>query len=231
MPAYNEVNTIEKNLKNYCKYFEEKQEQYEIIVSCDGCIDDTVKIVKTFAKSNPNVKCLEFLEKTGKGRAITEGFKVSKGDIVGFVDADDAYSYKDIIKLIDYIKSNKCDVIIASKWKDISFKAAEGPLTRKIIGRLWNILIRILFTIDFKDTQGGAKIIKKDVLKNVIDILQCNGFEFDVELLWRLSQKNYLIKEVFIISKSSKKTSVTVKDYFSMLFNILKLRIGVINEK
>lgn len=231
MPAYNEENTIEKNILDYCLYFDNNKENYEIIVSCNGCVDGTVKIVQKLSKPNKNVKCLEFLEKIGKGQAIIEGFKVAKGEIVGFVDADDAYNYNDVISLIDYIKSNNCDSVIASKWKNVNFKDAEGIFSRKIAGRIWNFIVRVLFNMNFRDTQGGAKFIKREVLENVIDKLKCNGFEFDAELLWRISQKHYMIKEVFVPSISHDDSSVTTRDYFSMFFNILKLRIGATNEQ
>lgn len=229
MPTYCEIESIKKNIQNYCSYFKEKKQEYEIIVSCNGCDKKTMEIVKESSKKNQNVKYLEAKKKTGKGKAIIEGFKIATGEIIGFVDADDAYEYSDIIPLLNNIKVNNCDIVIASKWKDVTFKKAEGSLKRKILGRIWNRFVRILFNINFRDTQGGAKFLKRCVLDEVIEKLNCKGFEFDVELLWRVSQKKYKIKEVFVPSKYDENTSVTTKDYFSMLYNVIKLRIGANN--
>ena len=230
MPAYNEEATIKKNILDYCSYFNKSDEEYEVIVSCNGCVDKTVEIVSNISRNNKNVKCLEFSEKIGKGKAVIEGFKVAKGEIIGFVDADDAYNYRDVASLIKEIELNGSDMVIASKWKNICFKDAEGTFFRKIAGRVWNKIIKLLFDLNFEDTQGGSKFIKRKALKDILNKLKCTGFEFDVELLWRVNQNNYNIKEIFIPSVSGNNSSLIMKDYFSMLFKILQIRIGAIDE-
>jgi len=231
MPTYNEIEDIEKNINNYVTYFKNKKQDYEIILSCNACKNKTLHTIKNLSKNNQKIKSIISIKKTGKGKAILEGFRIAKGEIVGFVDADGAYNYYDVIHMINEIISDNYDCVIASKWKGIDFKNAQGNLTRNIFGRIWNQISSFLFDLDFRDTQGGAKFLKSKILKKIINELHCNGFEFDVELLWSISKKKYRIKEVFLKNKYNKNSSFRTIDSFSMLLNILKLKIGAFNDK
>ena len=73
--------------------------------------------------------------------------------------------------------------------------------------------------------------LKTKILNKYANDFICDGFEFDVELLWRSSTSNIRINEVFLPIKSNDNSSVYVKDYFTMLFNILKLRFYNLNAK
>ena len=86
IPAYNEEKRIHRTLDSYAKFFSKKVKDFEIIVVLNNCNDNTLKIVKNF--KNKKIKYLNFKEAIGKGGAILEGFKVAKGDLIGFVDAD-----------------------------------------------------------------------------------------------------------------------------------------------
>ena len=81
IPAYNEEDRIEKTLVEYSKGLASLGD-YEIIVVCDGSKDRTAEIASKYAK------VLTFSNRLGKGGGVLEGFKVARGDIIGFTDAD-----------------------------------------------------------------------------------------------------------------------------------------------
>ncbi len=57
------------------------------------------------------------------------------------------------------------------------------------------MVIRLLFGLTFNDTQCGAKVFKKSAVDAVLPLLVSRGFEFDVELIWRLVKAGYRIEE------------------------------------
>ena len=222
VPAYNEEKRIENTLKNYSNFFDSKKIKYELIVVCNGCIDNTVKIVKKFINKNKNIKLLEYKSKIGKGGAVLEGFKKALGKNIGFLDADDAFNLEDIYeKLIKNLK--KYDCVIASKWKNQEFSNVNEGILRKFLSRGWNLLVKILFGLNFKDTQGGAKFLTKKALESIDLNFQCKGFEFDVELLVKLNRKKNKIKEFYIPSKAVKGSKFSIKYIPPMFFNLLRL--------
>ncbi|NIM46921.1 MAG: glycosyltransferase [Candidatus Aenigmarchaeota archaeon] len=224
IPAFNEEKRIKSTLENYGKEF---RKNTEIIIVNNGSTDNTEKIVRSMRKKFPQIKLLNFPIALGKGGAVKEGFKIAKGSIIGFVDSDDSIKIKGIKKLIEYVRKNKCDCAIASKWKNKKFKEVDEPFFRKIASRVWNIIIRILFGLKIYDTQAGGKFMKSSVLKEIFKKMNCSGYEFDVELLWLIKRAGFSIKEVYISFVHREESKFKMKNSITMLIDIMKIRFGV----
>ncbi|MEK6817721.1 MAG: glycosyltransferase [Nanoarchaeota archaeon] len=162
IPAYNEEKRIGKTLEQNLKFFKELQKKkildFEIIVVVNGSRDKTIDIVKEFSKKNKELKYLN-LKRGAKGYAVIEGFKEalkSDSNLIGFKDADMATSpeaYYDLIKNI-----GNADGIIASRYVDGAIINPKPTLERRIASRIYNLFIRFLFFLPYRDTQCGAKI-------------------------------------------------------------------------
>lgn len=224
IPAYNEEKRITNTLQSMMNCFGER---CEVIVVCNGCVDNTSRIVRRMKKIYPNIRCLEFKQKLGKGGAIMEGFKEAKGKYIGFTDADDAFENKGIKKMVGILNDSECDCIIASKWKNQRFVDVSEGILKKFLSRGWNILVRILFHLPFRDTQAGAKFLNKKVFASIEKNFICKGFDFDVELLWKIQKKNFRIKEVYVPSISVEGSKFSIKYAVPMFINLIRLRRSV----
>ena len=122
---------------------------------------------------------------------------------------------------------SEVDVVIASRGLKKSKILVSPPLKRRIASKIFNIiLVRIIFGLDFKDTQCGAKVFKKEAIKNVLDELNTKGFEFDVELLWKLKKKGYKIIEFPITWKHCDGSSFRLSYALKMFFSLIKARFS-----
>ena len=220
IPAYNEEDRIESVLLDYCNYFPNQ----EIIVVCNGCRDNTPNIVRRLCSKYSQIKFLDFEEKLGKGRAIIEGLKAAGGDKVGFVDADESVGPDDVKRMYDALVN--IDGVTASRKLKDSRILVNQPLRRRITSKTFNILIRMIFGLHFKDTQCGAKVFKKEAITSVVNELTTKGFEFDVELLWRLKNRGYKVIEFPITWKHSEGSTFSLWNAPGMLFSLLKVRFG-----
>ena len=218
VPAYNEEDRIEAVLLKYANSFPSA----EIIVVCDGT-DNTKDIVGEDFKKYLNIKLLSFEKKLGKGGGIIEGFKVAKGERVGFVDADESVEPDDVKKMFDLLSDY--EGVIASRKLRESIILVRPPLKRRIASKTFNILMRVIFGLDFKDTQCGAKVFRKEAVKDVLSELTTKGFEFDVELLWRLKNKGYEVTEFPITWKHSEGSSFSLSNAPKMFFSLLGVRL------
>ena len=98
---------------------------------------------------------------------------------------------------------------------------------RKIASRGFNILVRLLFALPFKDTQCGAKVFKKVVLDDIMGELKLPGYIFDVELIYRLCQKGYKIKETAITWENKPLSNLNLlTEIPRMLVSLLWLRLS-----
>lgn len=222
IPAYNEELRIERTVISYVTKLKKHFKNFEIIIVLNGCKDNTLDVVKELQKKYPNhIKYQNFKEELGKGGAIIEGLKHNHGNVIGFVDADEAFEAEEIVKLINLTSSNDC--VIASKWKNKSFTEVTEPFTRKFLSRGWNVLVRMLLNLNFNDTQAGAKFFKKKI-KGAINIdFICKHFAFDAELLFKIKEKGFTIKEVYIPSRHVEGSTFKLKNSFQMFSDLLKV--------
>ena len=82
-----------------------------------------------------------------------------------------------------------------------------------------------MFGLNFKDTQCGAKVFTKEAIKGVLPELKTKGFEFDVELLWKLKKKGYRVTEFPITWKHSEGSTFSLAQSPRMFFSLLKVRL------
>ena len=219
IPAYNEESRIEAVLTKYCDHFS----NWEKIVVCDGT--DSTPIVRKISKKQPNIKLLNFEKRLGKGGAIIKNFKAADGDKIGFVNADESVEPYDIKRMFDLLP--EVDVMIASRRLKKSKILVSPHLKRRIASKIFNIiLVRMIFGLDFRDTQCGAKVFKKEAIKDVLDKLNTKGFEFDVELLWKLKKKGYKIIEFPITWKHCDGSSFRLSYALKMFFSLIKARFN-----
>ena len=226
IPAYNEEKRIKNTLENYCKSFRNKNLEFEILVVLNACKDETFKIVKNSQKEFKEIKFMN-LDRGGKGFAIIEGFKDSlkrENNLIGFVDADMATSPEAFYDLVKNIKDY--DGIIASRWKKDSIIKTEQSLLRKITSRGFNFLIKSLLFLPYSDTQCGAKLFKRNVLKKVLEDIKVTKWAFDVDLLYLLKRNGFRIKEIPTIweDKAGSKLNL-IKVPFQMFSAIVRLRL------
>ncbi|MHC1686999.1 MAG: dolichyl-phosphate beta-glucosyltransferase [Methanothrix sp.] len=194
IPAFNEAARIEGTLRGYAEHFGGHYRDIEILVITDGCKDATPKIVDELSQEFPCIRRIHPPHRLGKGGAVVEGIKAASGDVIGFLDADGSIPPKDACQLFE--KLDGCDGVIASRWVDGAEVKRHEPACRIIASRCFNMLVRILFQLPFKDTQCGGKFFRNSAISSIIPGLKVNGWAFDVEVLYRLAGMGYTVKEV-----------------------------------
>ena len=223
IPAYNEEKRIAKTLRDFSGYMNKRKLDYEIIVVMDGCTDGTPDIVGGFAKKNRRIKLSISNIRRGKGGALLRGFGIAKGDYVAYTDADGSTPPKEIISLLD--RMGDFDGAIGSRWMQESYVAQKQTLMRRIASRGFNVLVRLAFGLNYKDTQCPAKVFKRKVVKDVVKNLEVTNFAIDACMLYVIKRMGYRVKELPIrwvdMPMSTLKISRAVPNMF---FTVLKMR-------
>lgn len=219
VPAYNAEKVIESSLKQYFETFSREFQNFEIIVVCNACTDNTSKICTDLSKKF-SLKVIEVPQR-GKGNALIRGFQEAKFDIIGFLDADNPFDLNEILKMLNYL--NSYDMVIVTKFK----KALEyqTSISRRFFSIAATIVFRFLFGLKFKDTQAGAKFMKKELLDKFKRNFVCRGFEIDMELLYRASNLNAKIKEYHLLPNESDFSTVKARILPGIMYRLLKLRL------
>lgn len=227
IPAYNEEERLkkEKTIEEYANYFSKVYgENFEIVVVLNGCKDNTLAVVKQAAKKFKQIKCLNVKGAIGKGGALIEGFKIASGDLIGFVDADQSTKADAFYELVK--KINGFDCVIASRYMKGSIVRPSQPFFRRIPSIVFNFMVMVLFYLNFKDTQCGAKLAKKDSLKSILNGLSVKTWAFDIDLLYNLKRNGFAIKEMPTVWAEKEDSKLTWKTPYEMFMSILKLRLN-----
>lgn len=219
IPAHNAGKFIEKSISEYLKVFSRNFKEIELIIVCNACEDKTFEICESLKSKFP-LEIVNVSER-GKGNALIRGFEKAKNNIIGFLDADNPFELNEILKMINLLKES--DVVIGTKFRHGSMKY-QTSISRRIFSITGVFVSRFLFGLYFSDTQAGAKFMKKSVWDTLRKNFICTGFEFDIELLYRIQQKKFRVKEYFLIPKESDYSTVKLRILPGMLKRLFILR-------
>ena len=217
VPVYNEEKRLPSCLDGLLSYMEGTKIDYEILVSADGCTDRTVEIAEEYSrKYEGRIRVVSFPERLGKGGGVWHGVRYARGRIVVLMDVDLASPPSEIPKLLEEIRKG-ADIVIGSRNLPDSKILVQPPFYRKVLGKAFNLLFRVLFGIKLYDTQCGFKAFRRSVFNDLNEQLNVEGFAFDVDLLVKAHRRGYRIVEVPVKWRYVKGSKVNVlKQIFRM---------------
>ena len=201
MPAYNKQKVIKEVMLEVKKAGESFNIPYEVIIIDDHSTDGTYNEVKKTINKWKNFKVFEKKENGGKGGALKEGFKKTKGDLIAFIDADLDLPSSQLKIFLDLMNIYHADAVIGSKRNSLS--QVKYSITRNFLSWGYYKIIRGLFKLNVSDTQVGMKLFKRKALEQTIGKTRTTGFAFDIELLALMQRKGFKIGEAPIIMKHS----------------------------
>ncbi len=188
IPAYKAEKFIKRSLLYIKSVLDQTRYKYEIICVVDGQVDATFKEAEKVANQfSGQIKVVGYLTNLGKGHAVRYGIAQARGEIVGFIDAGEEIDPNGISMLLEHFEWYDADVIIGSKRHPAS--KVVYPWQRKLISFFYQMLVKVLFGLNVRDTQVGIKFFRREVLEKVLPRLVVKTFAFDVEFL---TVANYL---------------------------------------
>ncbi len=194
IPAYNEQDRIKPMLDAYLDYFIPRYAtDVEFVVVVNGSRDRTEEVVRGYAAKHPQVGVIVEPRAIGKGGAILLGLDKAKGELIGFVDADGSTPPEAFQDLVDKIGDAGC--IIASRWDPRSDVSPRQPASRRVASRIFNGMVRSLFSLKIHDTQCGAKLMTREAVQKILPLIGVTRWAFDVDLLFQLRRAGYRIIE------------------------------------
>jgi glycosyltransferase involved in cell wall biosynthesis len=190
-PAHNEEDRIGRTLDAYrhtCG-----QADVRFVVALDSCSDRTADVVRRHRAEDARVELIEY-PRLGKGGVIAATFERSDAQLVGFVDADGATPPDELLRLAR--TAHEADGAIASRRHPAAVLPARRPLTRQITSAGFAAVVRRVMRLPYADTQCGAKVLRREVVEDVLPRLSARDLLFDVDLLAAAGERGWRIVEV-----------------------------------
>lgn len=218
IPVYGQERTIAKNLRQVMGELELLDTPVEVIVVIDGQDDKSYEEALKVKSSRLTV--VGYKTNHGKGYAIRYGMAKSKGDAIGFLDAGGDLMIDSLSMMLEHFHWYDADIIIGSKRHPVS--KVNYPFERKIMSWGYQILVRVLFGLNIKDTQVGMKLYRRNVLEDVLPRLLVKHFAFDIEILAVAYRMGYRrIYESPIELNFNGSSSITSKNFWKVILSTL----------
>ncbi len=188
IPCYNEEKRL---LSDEFTNFIIKNSGYHLCFVNDGSKDKTLEVLNQLRKGKEDFITVYDCQKNyGKAEAVRLGMlhmaQHKDLDYIGFLDADLSTDLSDFDNLVSTIENSNYKIVSGSRISrmgaDITKKSA-----RNIISIPINYIIRKILSLDFKDTQCGAKIFHKDVIDIAFKQKFVTQWIFDVEIFKRIT--------------------------------------------
>jgi dolichol-phosphate mannosyltransferase len=194
--TYNE----RENLAALIQEFQAVLADADFLVVDDNSPDGTGKLADELAARDAHIHVLHRQGKLGLGTAILTGarYAMENGyDYFVNVDADFSHHPRYLPAILDGMRTH--DVMIGSRYVP-GGGSEDWPLSRQLMSRGVNFLVRLLFRIPARDTSGGYRCYRVAKLRQTnLDNLVSRGYSFQQELLYRCRKAGCRIGETPII--------------------------------
>ena len=125
----------------------------------------------------------------GKGQAVRAGLARGRGRYLGFIDGDGDVPPDLLADFVAVVELDHPDVVLGSKRHPAS--QVVYPPARRLYSWGYQQLVRVLFRLRVRDTQAGIKLVRRDVLVDVLPVMVEQGYAFDLEMLVIASRLGY----------------------------------------
>lgn len=133
IPAYNEERVIVDSIR---RVLASENVELEILVIDDGSKDATSAVVAETYGDEPRVRLLT-LENGGKARALNEGLKLAKGDVIIALDADTRFQPQTVASLARWFADPEIGAVagnakvgnrfnLVTRWQSVEYVTAQN---------------------------------------------------------------------------------------------------------
>ncbi|MBC8435263.1 glycosyltransferase family 2 protein [archaeon] len=180
IPARNEEANIENMASLLLKNFSRQIERLIIVNDCST--DSSNEILETLKKTNKKIFPIHRRTNPGVGNALKAGYEAvsKKPGYVLSLDCDFTKNIKDIKKMIKLASKTDADVVLGSRYMK-GGKLLGYPTFKKIANRCFHVLARVLLGFRQVDVTNNFKLMKKEVLKDILPMLSGKGFSVNAE--------------------------------------------------
>lgn len=192
IPCHNEAASIAQVLNKFPREKLTKDLFQLYVYVVDNCSRDDTAAVASKAGA-----VVIHEPRKGKGHALRAGFRALAEDIdyVVMCDGDDTYSPEEILRMVEPLHSNFCDVVVGSRLGGRIQNSAMTTFNR--FGNwLFTNAVRTVYRANVTDVLTGYFAWRKEVLDSLYPYLKSEGFAIEMEMVTKMARLGYQMTSV-----------------------------------
>jgi glycosyltransferase involved in cell wall biosynthesis len=156
-PAYNDAATIGALVGEALSLLPQLTNDFEVIVINDGSTDETAQRLGDLAKTHSQLRVVHHPRNLGYGAALRSGFAQAQKELIFYTDGDGQYDVRELSALYPLL-TPEIDAVNGFK-----IQRSDSP-QRKVAGRLYNKLARLLFHLPIRDVDCDFRLLRRRVV-------------------------------------------------------------------
>ena len=179
LPYFNPGAALRTTVEETVTALRQTGASFEVIGVSDGSTDGSERSIEALFPED--LVHILLPGHRGKGEALRTGFRSGRGRYIGFIDADGDIPPSTLKSFVEIAHSSGPDIVIGSKRHPGS--RVVYPRLRRLYSWTYQQLVRAAFGLRVTDSQVGIKLVRREVLADVLPRTVVEGFAFDLELL------------------------------------------------
>jgi dolichyl-phosphate beta-glucosyltransferase len=224
IPTYNKEERIAAILETVAAYLASKPFASEIVAVDDGSSDRTAEAARAARTGRVGLKVIRSETNRGKGASVRAGVLAASGEVVLFADDDLSTPIDELDKVLAAIEAG-ADVVVGSRAHPDSVIKVRQRRPRELMGKAFNVLVRLFVLRGYRDTQCGFKGFRRDAARAIFSRLRTSGFGFDVEVLVLCRDLGYRVAEIPVVWRDARPSRLRIfRGSWGMLKDLWRIR-------
>ncbi|MCB0999591.1 MAG: glycosyltransferase family 2 protein [Acidimicrobiales bacterium] len=186
-PCYNDAETIPTLVDDAYRALQPLVDELEVIVVNDGSADGSREVLEALAADRPWLRPIHHERNRGYGGALISGFTAARHDWIWYTDGDAQYDAAEAALMVP-LATDDVDVVQG-------YKLGRGdPWYRKVIGRLYHHVVKLLFRLPVRDTDCDFRMFRRTLVTST-PLTSTSGV-ICVEMMRRFTEQGARFVEV-----------------------------------
>ena len=222
LPCYNEAEHIEDSVPRIVEVLDVCRWSYEIIFVDDESQDNTRELIQELLDRYPDhrMSAIFHEQNTGRGGAVSDGFRAASGEVVGYIDIDLEVGPHYIIPCMLALQ-NGADVAVAHR----IYRLRPRAFFRHVLSRGYSTLTARLLGWPFRDTESGYKFMWRRTALDLLQYVESTGWFWDTEIMYYAHHLGYRVVELpslFLRRQDKTSTVKPIRDSLDYWWNLIR---------